>query len=287
MDINLARTFLEIIRSGSFINAAERLNVTQTTVTARIHNLEELLGCRLFVRNRSGAKLTDNGQRFVTHASQLVQAWEAARRDLPLPEGKINLITIGGEISLWNPLLLNWLSYLRREMPDLAIRAEVGEARTLHQKMEAGVMDAALVHQPDYWPGMQVEELLEEKLILVRSVKNPDPYIYVDWGEDFRQQHDTALAEYARAGITLDLGPLALYFLLENGGSGYFRSRVAQQYINDGSIEIVPQSPEFSYPIYLVYPRNKYNKLMAEVLSVLKDAALAEFNWSQQKTSQI
>lgn len=281
MDINLARTFLEIIRSGSFISAAERLHITQTTVTARIHHLEDLLGCRLFVRNRSGAKLTDNGQRFVTHASQLVQAWEAARRDLPLPEGTINLITIGGEISLWNPLLLNWLSYLRRQLPALAVRAEVGEAGTLHQKLEGGSMDAALVHQPDYWPGMQVEELLEEKLVLVRSVKTPDPYIYVDWGEDFRQQHDTALAEHAKAGLTLNLGPLALYFLLENGGSGYFRSRVVEQYLTAGSIELVPQSPEFSYPIYLVYPRIKYNSLMAEVLNALKEAAHAEFNWSQ------
>jgi hypothetical protein len=49
----------------------------------------------------------------------------------------------------------------------------------------------------------------------------------------------------------------------------------------------VPQSPEFSYPIYLVYPRSKYNNLMAGVLRVLKDAALAEFNWSQQKSSDL
>lgn len=39
MDIELARTFLEIVRSGSFMAAAERLHVTQTTVTARVHNL--------------------------------------------------------------------------------------------------------------------------------------------------------------------------------------------------------------------------------------------------------
>ena len=48
MDIELARTFLEIVRSGSFMAAAERLHVTQTTVTARVHNLEGQLGCRLF-----------------------------------------------------------------------------------------------------------------------------------------------------------------------------------------------------------------------------------------------
>ena len=55
MDIELARTFLYIVRSGSFIAAATRLHVTQTTVTARVQNLESQLGCSLFVRNRAGA----------------------------------------------------------------------------------------------------------------------------------------------------------------------------------------------------------------------------------------
>jgi Transcriptional regulator len=45
MDIDLARTFLEIIRSGSFIATAERLHITQTAVTARIQNLESQLSC--------------------------------------------------------------------------------------------------------------------------------------------------------------------------------------------------------------------------------------------------
>lgn len=281
MDINLALTFLEIIRTGSFIQAAERLHITQTTVTARIHNLEDLLDCKLFIRNRSGAKLTDNGQRFVAYASQLVQVWDTARRDLPLPIGAIDLVTIGGEISLWNPLLLNWLGAIRARLPSLAIRAEVGETKTLHQKLEMGAMDAALVHQPDYWPGMQVEQLLEEKLVLVKSVNKSGPYIYVEWGDDFRQQHKTALAEYSNNQITLNLGPLALHYLLENGGSGYFRTRVAHQYIEEGTLELVPQAPEFSYPIYLIYPRSKLCDSMIEVVAALKTVALDEINWSQ------
>ena len=281
MDIELARTFLEIVHCGSFIAAAERLHITQTTVTARIHNLEGQLGCRLFVRNRGGARLTDNGERFVDHARQLLQTWEAARRDLPLPQGTDALLSIGGEISLWNPLLLNWLGHLRARQPDLAVRAEVAESRTLHEKLKHGVLDAALVHQPDYWPGMQVEQLLEEKLVMVRSIANPEPYIYVDWGESFRRQHDAALPRKARASVTLDLGPLALHCLLEHGGSGYFRSRVAQRYLEEGVFERVPHTPEFSYPIYLVYPRNKTTDMLRQALDALRQVVLNDSDWSQ------
>lgn len=281
MDITLAKTFLEIIQSGSFIAAAERLHVTQTTITTRIKTLEELLGCQLFVRNRSGARLTDNGVRFTAYAQQMVQTWHAAKRDLPLPEGTVNLITIGGEVSLWNPLLLQWFNCVRADLPSIAIRVEVAEADTLHRKLEGGVMDAALVHRPDYWSGMQVEELLEEKLIMVQSTSKPEPYIYIDWGDYFKQQHDSALVEFAKPGLSINLGPLALNHILEYGGSGYFRSRVVQSYIESGALAVVEASPEFSYPIYLMYPRNKDNAVMSQVLKKLREASKREFDWSQ------
>ncbi len=271
MDIDLARTFLEIARCGSFIAAAERLHVTQTAVTARVQNLEGQLGCALFIRNRGGARLTEHGERFVNHASQLVQTWEAARRELPLPEGTGDILAIGSEVSLWNPLLLDWLSHLRRQQPALAVNAETSERRTLHEKLEHGVLDAALVHQPDYWPGMQVEQLLEEKLILVRTTALDGDYVYVDWGEDFRRQHDAALPLRARAGLTLDLGPLALYFLLENGGSGYFRTRAVQRHLADGRLGRVPEAPEFSYPVYLVYPRQRKSEALTVALAALRE----------------
>ena len=50
MDIELARTFIEIVSTGSFIRASERLNVAQTTVSARIRSLEQQLGRPLFIR---------------------------------------------------------------------------------------------------------------------------------------------------------------------------------------------------------------------------------------------
>ena len=62
MDISLARTFLEIVRSGSLIAASEQLHVTQAAITARVQSLESQLNCTLFVRNRAGARLTADGE---------------------------------------------------------------------------------------------------------------------------------------------------------------------------------------------------------------------------------
>ncbi|UUZ71314.1 LysR family transcriptional regulator [Polaromonas sp. P1(28)-8] len=119
MDINLARTFLEIVSCHSFAQAADRLHVTQTAISARVKTLEDLLGRKLFVRNRAGASLTSAGEQFVRHAMTMVQVWERARQQMAVPPGRRALVTVGCEISLWDPLMLDWLLGMRESASDL------------------------------------------------------------------------------------------------------------------------------------------------------------------------
>jgi DNA-binding transcriptional LysR family regulator len=280
MDIALARTFLEIVRTGSFIAAAERLHITQTTVTARIQNLEGQLDCRLFVRNRSGARLTEDGERFIDYANQLVQTWEAARRHFPLPTGTHKLLTLGGEVSLSTPVMLTWAQRLRTSVLTHSVHIELSAGHILQEKLERGVLDAALVYRPEYWPGMQVEQIMEEKLIMVASTGNPEPYIYVDWGPLFRKEHDAALPEHARSALSFNLGPLALQYILQYGGAGYFRTRGVQPYLELGLLEKARHAPEFSYPVYLVYSRKNETPALRQAFAVLRELVGEEPAWS-------
>ena len=287
MDIELARTFLEITRCGSLAAAAEKLHVTQTAITARVKNLESQLGSTLFVRNRAGARLTADGEAFVVYANQLLQTWEAARRDLPRPVGLDQLLHIGGEVSLCNPLILDWAKALRQHLTSHALRFQISDAEQLLRQVEMGLLDAALVYQPAYWPGVQVEQLLEEKLIQIRRPEQPDPYVYIEWGEDFRRQHDAALPDKARAAISFNLGPVALHYILENGGSGYFRTRVVQSYLDSGALERVPKAPEFSYPTYLVYSRERDSAALQQGIELLREIVKQDSDWSQRWEPEI
>lgn len=85
---------------------------------------------------------------------------------------------------------------------------EVGEGANLQSRLERGLLHAALVYRPEYWAGMQVEQLLEEKLIQISSTRNPEPYVFFDWGPDFRKENDATLPEKAKN--TLSFNPLAL-----------------------------------------------------------------------------
>ena len=80
MDMDQVRTFLEVVEARSFVRAAESLNVTQSTVSARIKDLEIRLGQPLFQRRKSGVTLTTAGRRFQAVGANPRAAWMAGLR---------------------------------------------------------------------------------------------------------------------------------------------------------------------------------------------------------------
>lgn len=282
MDIEVARTFLAISSAGSFARAAEQLHVTQTAVTARIKNLEEQLGRCLFIRNKAGARLTPAGQEFIKYATSLVQVWERAKLQIAVPTGCRAIVAIGGELSLWNPLLLNWLVCMHKEAPDIAVRTHVDITERLLDKVQTGVLDAALLYEPQNRPGIRVELLLEEKLIAVSTNKGctkvgGNGYVNVDWGPQFSAHQELAFPHLRDTDMHVGLGPLALRYILTVGGSGYFRVRAAKPYLDEGKLYKIPNAPEYTYSVYLVVSSHVEENTIQTVHDTLMKAAAIEY----------
>ncbi|MCB5162297.1 LysR family transcriptional regulator [Marinomonas algarum] len=257
MDIEQAKTFLEILHSGTFARAAERLHVTQTTVTARMQTLESALGCVLFTRNRAGAKLTRQGEAFVKPAQAMLEAWEQAKSISGHSQfPSLYPLNVGGEISLWNPILIDWLLALEHAVPHWQVNSHVSSTDALYSALQKHVIDAIIVHSPRYLTGLVVEQIAEEKLIHVASSKAFSPDVFIDWGDDFAQQFDRCMPYNRRTATQFSLGPMALKYLLAKGGNGYFRTRVVDQHLKENTLYKVPNAAEFTYPIYLVYRKN-------------------------------
>ena len=278
MDINVARTFLEVVKTGSFVNAAANLNLTQTAVSARIRVLEENLNRRVFIRNKAGARLTPAGEQFFRFATSLVQVWDRARRAAAVASGSETVVTIGAELSQWNPLMRHWLLWMRRECPELAISAYIDSAERLMEHVQEGSLDVAILYAAPVRTGVVAELLFEERLVLVRTPPSdrpigPEDHVNIDWGEEFAASYHAAFPDVGPGVVSISYGPLALDYVLEQGGSGYFRMGAVQPYIEEGRLQLVPESPEFSYSSYLVYSTRVDESVIARVRHGLHIAA--------------
>lgn len=259
MDTEQARTFLTVVAAGNFVSAAERLHVSQSTVSTRIHSLEEQLGCRLFVRNKSGTTLTHAGRQFQRHASNLMRAIEQARHDIGVPEGFSGSLVVGGRIGLWEEFLLHWLALMHNQNPDISIRAESGLEGEIMPGLIEGRVDIGIMYTPQSRPGLTVERLFDERLVLVATdpAAAAEPragYVYVDWGPEFYVKHKTFFPDFNGPALSMNIGWLGLQHLLRNGGSGYFPLRIVLPHIRAKRLTMVSKAPEFPMPAYVVYP---------------------------------
>jgi LysR family transcriptional regulator, flagellar master operon regulator len=278
VDTELARTFLTVVAAGNFVSAAERLHVTQSTVSARIKELEQQLGCTLFVRNKAGTTLTPAGRQFQKHAGILVRTVEHARHDVGVPRGFRAALAIGGRFGLWEQLLLLWLPLMRAAAPDISLRAEIGMEPDLMQGLVEGRLDIGVMYTPQSRPGLKVEMLLEEMLVLVStdtaSLAQPGPgYVYVDWGPEFYARHSASFPDFIGPAVTANIGWLGLQHILETGGSGYFPVRLVRPYLAGGRLVRLQGAPEFSLPAYMVYASEGRPDFLDDALQAIRDVA--------------
>ena len=278
MDTELARTFLAVIATGSFVEASQRLHITQSTVSSRIQRLEEQLGAELFVRNKAGTTLTPAGRQFQRHAALLTRTVEQARQEIGIVSGFRATLTVGSRIGLWQDLLLRWLPIFAKLAPDIAVRARIGFEEDLMEDLIEGRAQIGVMYTPQSRPGLTVETLLEERLVMASTRAKPpnEPqgdYVYVDWGPEFFAQHSLAFPNFTGAALTVNMGWLGLQRILASGGSGYFPLRLLREHELAGRLHLVADAPEFRLPAYLCYPTKADSDALALALDTIRRVA--------------
>lgn len=152
-DLNLnfhhLRLFWEVARSGSLRAAAEKLHLSQPTISAQIKNLEESLGEQLFDRSGRGLKLTAAGQLVLKHAGELFSLAGEMVRSLHGHGGARRLrLRLGIMQSL--PKLLAWqlIRPALAAFPTLQLSCTEGHAPELLGMLVSGRLDAILADEP-------------------------------------------------------------------------------------------------------------------------------------------
>ncbi|MCK8463530.1 LysR family transcriptional regulator [Aliiroseovarius sp. CAU 1755] len=274
MDITLIRTFLEVAASGSFVNASERLLVTQSAVSLRVARLEESLGKQLFMRSKAGAELTPAGREFERYALSLIKIWEEARQQVGVPEGFNKSLSIGAQYSLWPRLGFPWIDLMQDSMPTLNIRAELGMPDRIMRFLVEGIVQIGLMYSPQLRPGLTARKILDEELVLAASWQASlddisDHYVFVDWGPEFVHAHALEMSQLTNSGMTMSLGALAADYVRVRKAAAYLPARYIKRYLDRGELHLVPDAPIFPYPVWSVWRDDLEDDIRAVAESAL------------------
>lgn len=262
MNLTFIETFLDISETRNFNKSAERLNVTQSTVSARMRALEDELRTPLFRRGRFGAELTAAGHKLLPHAILLKNTWNQARQELALPEGFTDTVRIATQPSLYDAFIKDWLVAMRRHHPKIAIYVEADYSPAVLDQISNGTVDIGIIYIPRALPGLVINRLYDEKFILISTEQTNlaeiefSDYTFIDWSPHFKKIHLDLLPHLQATPISVGLGSMAIDYIREQGGSAFFPERIANKLITEAQMYMIKDAPIITQPVYTVVAEN-------------------------------
>jgi DNA-binding transcriptional LysR family regulator len=206
MDFKQLRAFLTVADTGNVTRAADLLNLVQPAVSRQLRLLEEDVGTELFERERHGMVLTDAGKTLLTYARRAMLELDRARAELDTAGDEVGgLVTVGLLPSTSDLLASPLVSAVARRYPRIRTRIAMGYAGTLHQWLETGDIDVALLYGAERLPNIQAQPLLEEALWVVGP---PSARL--------RRQQPVPLASLAGKPLILPSGPHGIRTLVDH-----------------------------------------------------------------------
>ena len=175
MDFVALEIFCAVAAEGSVTRAAQRLQRVQSNVTTRVRQLEDAVGCTLFLREGKRMALTPEGQTLLAYAQRLLALAEEARQALQpsQPQGRLRL---GAMESTAASRLPGPLAQFHGQWPGVALELSTGASQGLLDRLRAHTLDAVLIAWP---PGQPSDPALDavpvfcEELLLALPADHP------------------------------------------------------------------------------------------------------------------
>jgi len=260
LDTILLETFIEVTHTRNFAKASNKLCISSSTTSARIKQLEGLLGVALFERKHHEVFLTPAGERLERHARFILNAWEQAYEDTALGEDNKKRLVIAGVPGLWDSLLQEKVNQLHHNQPDLILRLEESSPLRVVEKLDQGLVDIGFVYEQPHIKGLIVKEVASIPLSLVSSEPNQaldaalgQAYVRVEWGAPFNTQHELAFPQRQLANVRANSGRIALNLILNNGGASYLPDALVQEHLKAGRLFKVDKAPVIHMKAYGAY----------------------------------
>lgn len=273
--VELMRTFVRIVETGSLSAAASQLSTTQATVSRRLQSLETLLGARLLLRTTHAIRLTDDGERCYQHARRVIDSWLALEDEVGQAEDEpVGVLRVRAPHAFGQEQLLKPLTEFLQRYPQLSVEWMLNDKSVdfLSDNIDCAIRVGAEVDPATV--SVQLAEvprsIVASPALLARfpKVSKPEDLQALPWIaiSTFYQRHvelfDGA-AQPTRIAITPRLSTDSLYVArntaLTGLGVALVSSWTVKEDIQEGRlIPLLPEWQPTALPVHLVYPWSRY-----------------------------
>ncbi|WP_435259021.1 LysR family transcriptional regulator [Thioclava sp. FR2] len=270
-------TFLDLIESRSFNRTADRMGITQSTVSARVKALEDAVGARLFHRSRAGTEPTTEALRLAPHARILRQEWTLARRSVE----KRGAVALTLRISIQNDLahaqLGPLVGDLRKLLPQTAFYIEPDYSTQMCTDLTTGAQDFGVMFSPKAQAGLYFESVgvIPYRLISTHAQRleevEAERYVMAHFSPAFETAHRAALPDLSAAPVSAGQSSAVESLLREMGGSGYVMEPRAKTMVETGVFRWVTDAPILEQPVYAaMHERNRTQRAFRQMVQLVR-----------------
>ncbi len=166
--------FCAIAEHGSTTRAAAAVALSQSAVSAALHELEEVLDTRLFDRVGRGVLLNDNGRALLPQARRMLE--QAQQVEAGFRSGGAGMATrlrVGCSTTVGNYLMPRILAELHGSAPRLRVDVDLANSAAIAHKVAGFDLDMGLIEGPCHLPELQAEPWLRDELVIVAGRQHP------------------------------------------------------------------------------------------------------------------
>ncbi|WP_439140187.1 LysR family transcriptional regulator [Roseicyclus sp.] len=277
MTLEQIETFLDLCETRSFNRTANRLGVTQSTISGRVQALETALGCKLLARSRAGTALTTEGLRFEPHARALRNGWTAAGQAVRGAGNAAMTLRIGIQHDLLGDQVAEWVKAVQGAVPDMALYVEADYSAQMCADVRDGQLDLAIHYTPKAHPDLHFESLGEVAYVMVSTEADdlggirPESYILPNYAPAFSATHSALLPMLSVGTVSSGQNAVIRGLLTALGGSTYVLRATALDLERGGLAKRVAHAPGIAQPVYAaLHLRNRHRGAHRRILRALK-----------------
>ena len=287
--------FYWIARLGSFHAAARQLHITQPTVSARIAELENLLGARLFDRDRQKAELTTRGRGMVDLVDRMLRLSDDIAQHTGSNRTLRGLLRLGAVESVALLALPRLLPRFIASYPELKVELTLDVGASLSRKLNAGELDVAILTDPQVNDTITVEPVgrvalawmashrfkLPNRVLQPRDLRQlpiftmPNPStLFIAMSHWF----DVAEVEPEHVSSCNSLALMAR-LIVEGQGVAVLPTALMKAEIDSGQIRILPTKIPLTLGTMAVAhsgPAHRYRLLNRMIIKALNESGLME-----------